>query len=152
MQRLKRILQVTSHLLAIVGFLFMQSGWADDLDERIQLASLSPNDVISNAKTCFRTVKKNGTVWLQTQNAMERLIALEKEGSPTQTTQLAQSIAEDCRLIRNQHALEQARYLLSTLESMGFEDQELDAIRVQLKAADGEASLALAKNLTRELP
>ena len=152
MQRLKRTIPITSPLFVIVGFFFWQSVWADDVEEFAQSGSLSDSEAIYNATTCFATVKQNGTVWLRTQQAMDTLISLEKQENSAQAAHLAQSIADDCRLIRNQHALEQARYLLSTLELKGVDDRELDAIRVQLQAADGDASLALAKNLARELP
>lgn len=130
--------------------------WADDLDSGVENPSNTTNlqsyrDTIRAAKGQFEAIKKRGTVWLKTQQAMHQLTLLEGRGQVEAALKIAQQIIHDCHLIDNQLALEQARYLLTTLEEKGVDEDALNAIRIQLIAADGEASLALANALRRDL-
>ena len=102
------------------------------------------HNIVALAKRQFSALKRRGTVWLRTQKAMDKLLAIEDSGNKVVAQKLAMDILQDSRLIANQIALERARYLLATLESGGAEQASLDAIRTMVTAADGEAALALA--------
>lgn len=152
MQRLKNVPQKPFLVLLVFILFSLEQAWSDDLEDASEAydAPLTAN-LIEVAKSCIKTAKKRGTVWLKTQQALEQLLIFERDGADARARQTAEQISHDCRLISNQHALEQARYLLSTMESKGVDDNALGAIRAQLSAADGDASLALARNLLREL-
>jgi len=152
MQRLNKNIDRCVRLVLVFSLFSAGQGWSDDLDSMPgPVDEVASVDMISTAKDCFAKAKQRGTVWLKTQQAMDRMLILEKDGTSSKAIQIARNISRDCQLISNQHALEQARYLLSTMETNGFDDDALNAIRVQLAAGDGEASLALANSLQREL-
>ena len=144
-------------MLALLILFSVECCWSDDLDSGDSSTDNASNaqvskDIILAAKRQFETLKKRGTVWLKTQQAMDQLVVFEERGSFAEAQKIAEKIAHDCRIIDNQQALEQARYLLATLEQSGFDDDDLYAIRAQLMAADGEAALAVANSLRRDLP
>ena len=106
---------------------------------------------VVEAMAQFSALKKRGTVWLRTQAAMDKLFASQADGNKEAAEKLATDILRDCRLINNQIALERSRYLLATLKLSEANQASLDAIGAMITAADGEAALALAKDMAEEL-
>lgn len=131
---------------------------ADDLDEVPVVQQTQPESAARHAKqrskaalSCFERTKARGTVWLRTQGLVNELNALmdmpHSAEKPAKVIALSDTIVEHCGLIQNQHALERARYLLTTIETGQFEEASVEAVRDMLIAADGPAALRLIEDL-----
>ncbi len=139
----------------LIVYCISLASYADDISDDGAAKALtgeqSTNAIIDLAVKRFTATKARGTVWLRTQKSMDELTALmaqetgRKNG--TRALALANSIIGDCDLIDNQIALEQARYLLSTLDKDTVDESLRDAVLSMLSAADGEGALLLVTDL-----
>ena len=135
------------------------ASYADDISDDGAAKALnleqSTNTIFDLTVKRFTAIKARGTVWLRTQKLMDELTALiaqpHGQKSSARVLELANSINRDCDLIDNQIALEQARYLLSTLDKDAIDESSREAVLSMLSAADGEGALLLVRDLVGEL-
>ncbi|MEM7466795.1 MAG: hypothetical protein AAF387_07920 [Pseudomonadota bacterium] len=142
-------------LIAIFALFDAGAALADEIDSGHQLAPAGISaqlgvfaSQVEEALACLPSLKNTGTVWLRTEKMHSALAsAAKKHADANDQANLAKQVLSDCSMIKNQQELERARYLLTTINKSSENQEQRNAVRAMLLAADGEAALALVLDL-----